>query len=94
MAVTVHTQYQSTFRDVTRCSGDAFQLDPPLVSELVKAMEKKYGPKLGEMLIDPHTRELNAIGTLFVDSKGRRISLHDTLGEGEVISFLVGIAAG
>ncbi len=79
MAVTVHTQYQSTFLDVTGRAGDVFELDPPLVSELVQAIAKKYGPELGEMLIDPHTSDLNTKGTLFVDSKGRRISLHDTL---------------
>lgn len=92
--MTVHTQYQSTFLDVTQRSGDVFELDPPLVSELVQAMQKKYGPELGEMLIDPDTRELNTRGTLFVDSRGRRIYLQDTLADGEVITFMVGIAGG
>ena len=46
------------------------------------------------MLIDPHTSDLNTKGTLFVDSKGRRISLHDTLADGEVITFMAGIAGG
>ena len=33
-------------------------------------------------------------GTMFVDTKGRRISMEDSLADGETISFMVGIAGG
>jgi len=46
------------------------------------------------LLIDPETKDLNNKGTLFLDSKGQRISIDDTLDDGEVIAFMVGIAGG
>ena len=46
------------------------------------------------LLIDPETNDLNNKGTLFLDSKGRRICINDTLEDGEVIAFMVGIAGG
>jgi hypothetical protein len=49
---------------------------------------------MGALLIDSSTRELNTNGTMYVDSKGRRIYMEDTLEDGETIAFLVGIAGG
>ena len=92
--ITVRTEYHSHFREITGLSGDTFQLDQPLVSELAKRLTAKYGEKMSALLIDPNTNELNANGTMYVDSKGRRIYIEDTLEDGETIAFLVGIAGG
>ena len=75
-------------------SGDTFELDQPLVSELAKKLADKYGDRMTALLIDPHTQDLNANGTMYVDSKGQRIFIDDTLEDGETIAFLVGIAGG
>jgi molybdopterin converting factor small subunit len=92
--ITVRTQYHSHFREITGLPGDTFQLDQPLVSELAERLTAKYGEKMSALLIDPNTNELNANGTMYVDSKGRRIYIEDTLEDGETIAFLVGIAGG
>lgn len=92
--VTVHTQYQSRFREITQIAGETFQLEQPLVSELADTLARKYGPRMEALLIDRETRELNTRGTLYLDSKGRRVYMEDTLADGETIAFLVGIAGG
>ncbi|MSR15762.1 MAG: hypothetical protein EXR86_14650 [Gammaproteobacteria bacterium] len=92
--ITVHTQFHSHFREVAATARDSFELDEPLVSELAQRITDKYGAKMKALLIDPDTNELNERGTMFVDTKGRRISIEDTLNDGETITFLVGIAGG
>lgn len=92
--ITVNTQYHSHFREITGLAGDTFELEQPLVSELARRVTEKYGEKMSALLIDPATNELNANGTMYVDSKGRRVFIDDTLEDGETIAFLVGIAGG
>ena len=92
--ITVNTQYHSHFREITGLAGDTFELEQPLVSELARRVTDKYGEKMWALLIDPNTNELNANGTMYVDSKGRRVFIDDTLEDGETIAFLVGIAGG
>jgi molybdopterin converting factor small subunit len=92
--ITVRAEYQARFREITRVSEEFFQLEQPLVAELAKLLTDKYGPRMQALLIDPETNDLNNKGTLFLDSKGRRICIDDTLDDGEVIAFMVGIAGG
>jgi len=92
--ITVRTEYHSHFREITGLAGDTFVLERPLVSELAKKLTDKYGAQMSALLIDPKTNELNANGTMYVDSKGRRVFIDDTLEDGETIAFLVGIAGG
>ena len=92
--ITVNTEYHSHFKEITGLPCDTFELDQPLVSELAKRLTDKYGDKMSALLIDPNTNELNANGTMYVDSKGRRVYIEDTLEDGETIAFLVGVAGG
>ena len=92
--ITVHTEYHSHFREITATERDSFDLEEPLVSELAQRITEKYGDQMEAMLIDPETKDLNARGTMYIDSKGRRISMDDELQDGETIAFLVGIAGG
>jgi molybdopterin converting factor small subunit len=92
--ITVHTQFHSHFREIAATARDTFELDQGLVSELAQRITDKYGAKMKALLIDPDTNDLNERGTMFVDTKGRRISIDDTLKDGETITFLVGIAGG
>jgi molybdopterin converting factor small subunit len=92
--ITVRTEYQARFREITRVNEETFQLERPLVSELARLITQKYGPQMEALLIDPHTKDLNNNGTVFLDSKGRRICIDDTLEDGEVIAFMVAIAGG
>ena len=54
--------------------------------------EPQQKERMQVLLIDPETNDLNNKGTLF--SKGWRICINDTLEDGEVIAFMVGIAGG
>ncbi len=92
--ITIRAEYTARFREITRVTEETIQLQQPLVSELAQFLTQKYGPLMEALLIDPETKDLNNKGTLFLDSKGRRISIDDTLDDGEVISFMVGIAGG
>lgn len=92
--ITVRAEYQARFREITRVTEETFQLQQPLVSELAQLITQKYGPLMEALLIDPETKDLNNKGTLLLDSKGRRISIDDSLEDGEVITFMVGIAGG
>lgn len=92
--ITVRTEYQARFREITKVNGETFQLERPLVSELARLITQKYGPQMEALLIDPNTKDLNNNGTVFLDSKGRRICIDDTLDDGEVIEFMVAIAGG
>jgi molybdopterin converting factor small subunit len=92
--ITVKAEYQARFREITKVTEEILQLEQPLVAELAKVLTHKYGPQMEALLIDPQTKDLNARGTLFLDSKGRRISVADTLEDGETITFMIGIAGG
>ncbi len=92
--ITVCAEYQARFREITRVNEETFQLEQPLVSELAMRITQKYGPRMEALLIDPETKDLNNNGTVFLDSKGRRICIDDTLDDGEVIAFMVAIAGG
>ena len=92
--ITVRAEYQARFREITRVNEETFQLEQPLVSELAMRITQKYGPRMEALLIDPATKDLNNNGTVFLDSKGRRICIDDTLDDGEVIAFMVAIAGG
>lgn len=92
--VTVRAEYQARFREITQVSGETFQLEQPLVSELATKLTHQYGSLMKALLIDQETNDLNTKGTLFLDSQGRRISIGDTLEDGEVITFMIGIAGG
>jgi molybdopterin converting factor small subunit len=92
--ITVHTSYQARFREITQIPGESFELEQPLVSELASRLARKYGPQMESLLIDRETNELNTRGTLYLDSRGRRVYMEDTLADGETIAFLVGIAGG
>ena len=92
--ITVHTEYQARFREITKITEESFQLEQPLVSELADRITQKYGSEMQALLIDPETNDLNAKGTLYLDSKGNRIFIDDTLADGETIVFMVGIAGG
>ena len=94
MMITIRAEYQARFREITRVTEEIFQLQQPLVAELAQKITQKYGPLMESLLIDPETQDLNNKGTLFLDSKGRRICIDDTLDDGEVIAFMVGIAGG
>lgn len=92
--ITVHTEFHSHFREIAATARDSFELEQPLVAELATRITDKYGARMKALLIDPDTNDLNERGTMFVDTKGRRISIDDTLADGETITFLVGIAGG
>ena len=92
--ITVHAEYQTRFREITRIAAETFRLEQPLVSELADLITRKYGPEMTALLIDPKTKDLNTKGTLYIDSKGKRIFIDDTLEDGETIAFIVGIAGG
>jgi molybdopterin converting factor small subunit len=92
--ITVRAEYTARFREITKLTEETFHLEQPLVSELAQKLVQKYGRLMEALLIDPETKDLNNKGTLFLDSKGQRISINDTLEDGEVIAFMVGIAGG
>jgi len=92
--ITVRAEYTARFREITKVTEETIQLQQPLVFELAQFLTRKYGPLMEALLIDPETKDLNNKGTLFLDSKGQRISIDDTLDDGEVIAFMVGIAGG
>ena len=54
----------------------------------------KYGPAMTALLMDEESRSLNSRGTLYLNSKGRRMYLEDTLDDGDTVFFMVGIAGG
>lgn len=92
--ITVHTQFLSHFKEIAGTEHDSFALDTPLVSELARQITDRYGPRMRAVLIDPDTADLNERGTMFVDAKGRRIEMNDPLNDGDVITFMMGIAGG
>ncbi|MCC6706768.1 MAG: MoaD/ThiS family protein [Gammaproteobacteria bacterium] len=92
--ITVHTEFHSHFKELAATGRDSFELQEPLVAELAERISARYGEKMRAILIDAETGELSEKGTMFVDTKGRRISMEDTLADGETISFMVGIAGG
>lgn len=92
--IRVHTQYQSRFREIAQVPGETFELEEPRVAELAWKIAHKYGPQMESLLIDRDTHELNERGTMYVDSRGRRVYMDDTLADGETIAFLIGIAGG
>jgi len=94
VAVTVRAEFHSHFRELARTPRASFELERGSVAELAEALCTRYGERMRALLIDSATGELNERGTMFVDSRGRRIALEDDLPDGETVSFMVGIAGG
>lgn len=92
--ITVQAEYTARFKEITQITSEAIQLEQPNMAELAQILTTKYGERMEALLIDPNTQDLNANGTLFVDSTGRRLFIDDTLADGETVSFMVGIAGG
>ena len=92
--ITVHTQFLSHFKEVAGTEEAVFELEQPLVAELATRICDRFGARMRAVLIDPDNGELNERGTMFVDEKGRRISMEDSLSDGDVITFMMGIAGG
>ena len=92
--ITIHTEFHSHFREVAKVDKDSFELAEPTVAELARQICTKYGDQMSALLVNPKTNELNTNGTMYVDSKGKRIYMEDSLEDGETIAFLVGIAGG
>ncbi|MCB1749692.1 MAG: hypothetical protein KDK06_21155 [Gammaproteobacteria bacterium] len=92
--ITVHAEFHSHFKELAATPRASFELAEPTVAALAESICERFGPQMRAMLIDPETRELNERGTMFVDARGRRISMEDSLADGDTIAFLVGIAGG
>ncbi len=92
--ITVQAEYTARFKEITQITSETIQLEQPNMAELAQILTTKYGERMEALLIDPNTQDLNANGTLFVDSTGRRLFIDDTLADGETVSFMVGIAGG
>jgi hypothetical protein len=46
------------------------------------------------LLMDEESKSLNSRGTLYLNSKGQRMYIEDSLTDGETVFFMVGIAGG
>lgn len=92
--ITVHAQYASRFREITRTQQESFELEQPLVSELAARITGKYGATMQALLMDGDGESLNTRGTLYLNSKGQRVYIEDQLQDGETVFFMVGIAGG
>ena len=66
----------------------------PTMVALAGQITGKYGPAMTALLMDEESRSLNSRGTLYLNSKGRRMYLEDTLDDGDTVFFMVGIAGG
>ena len=91
---TVHAHYQSRFREITQVEKETFELAEPTMVALAEQITGKYGPAMTALLMDEESRSLNSRGTLYLNSKGRRMYLEDTLDDGDTVFFMVGIAGG
>ena len=92
--ITVQVCFKSHFKELAGTSEDSFELEKGNMKELASKICGKYGKKMQAMLMDPENQSLNDRGTMFVNSKGLRVSIEDRLDDGEQVTFLVGIAGG
>lgn len=92
--ITVHAQYQSRFREITQVERESFELETPRVAELAARITGKYGPTMQALLLDADGENLNTRGTLYLNSRGERVYIEDSLYDGDTIYFMVGIAGG
>jgi len=92
--ITVHAQYQSRFREITRVEKESFEIAEPSMAALATAITGNYGPAMTALLMDEDSKSLNSRGTLYLNSKGTRMYLEDGLADGETVFFMVGIAGG
>jgi hypothetical protein len=92
--VTIQAQYQSRFREITRLEKESFAIAEPTMAALAAAITGKYGPAMTALLMDEESKSLNSRGTLYLNSKGQRMYIEDSLTDGETVFFMVGIAGG
>ena len=92
--ITVSVLFKSHFKELAGTSEDSFELEKGNMKELASKICEKYGKKMQAMLMDPENCGLNDRGTMFVNSRGLRVSIEDRLDNGEQLTFLVGIAGG
>ena len=92
--ITIHAQYQSRFREITRIEKESFEIPEPTMAALAAAITGKYGPAMTALLMDEESKSLNSRGTLYLNSKGQRMYIEDSLTDDETVFFMVGIAGG
>jgi len=92
--ISIHAQYQSRFREITRIEKETFEIAEPTMAALAAAITGKYGPAMTALLMDEESKSLNSRGTLYLNSKGQRMYIEDSLSDGETVFFMVGIAGG
>ena len=92
--ISIHAQYQSRFREITRIEKESFEIPEPTMAALAAAITGKYGPAMTALLMDEESKSLNSRGTLYLNSKGQRMYIEDSLTDGETVFFMVGIAGG
>ena len=92
--ISIHAQYQSRFREITRIEKETFEIAEPTMAAVAAAIPGKYGPAMTALLMDEESKSLNSRGTLYLKSKGQRMYIEDSLTDGETVFFMVGIAGG
>ncbi len=92
--IQVRVCFKSHFKELAGTSEDCFQLEKGNMGELATKICSRYGEKMQALLMDPENHGLNERGTMFVNSRGLRVSIEDELEDGEQVTFLVGIAGG
>ena len=92
--IKVRVCFKSHFKELAGTPEDCFELENGNMTELASKICSKYGNKMKSLLMDSETQGLNERGTMFVNSRGKRVSIEDDLENEEVVTFLVGIAGG
>jgi len=92
--IKVRVCFKSHFKELAGTAEDCFELEKGDMAELASQICSRYGKNMQALLMDPENHGLNERGTMFVNSRGIRVSIEDELKDGEQVTFLVGIAGG
>jgi len=88
----VKASYFGLFQEMTQRKQDVLQFDRPVLTDLLRELEVRYGRRFIEAAIDPRTNDLRAGVMVLVN--GRRLDFGAPLQDGDEVAFMIAMAGG
>ena len=88
----VKATYFGLFQELTQRKQDVWQFDRPVLADLLRELEGRYGRRFIEAAVDPRTNDLRAGVMVLVN--GRRIDFGAPLQDGDEVAFMIAMAGG
>jgi MoaD family protein len=88
----IKASYFGLFQDMTQRRQDILQFERPVLGNLLRELEARYGRRFTESVVDPQTNDLQSGVMVLVN--GRRLDFSAPLQDGDEVAFMIAMAGG